>query len=56
MKKIFDYIVIGAGSSGGVIASRLSENPNNKVLLIEAGNSFENVDEIPDFLKKCMDT
>ena len=56
MKKIFDYIVIGAGSSGGVIASRLSENPNNKVLLIEAGNSFENVDEIPDVLKKGMAT
>ncbi|MHB1467687.1 MAG: lycopene cyclase family protein [Solirubrobacteraceae bacterium] len=43
----FDVIVVGAGSAGTVLATRLSENPERRVLLIEAGAHYRFADEFP---------
>ncbi len=47
MTETFDFIVVGGGSAGAVIASRLTEDPNCRVALVEAGGKPPEVERMP---------
>lgn len=54
---VFDYIIVGAGSAGCVLANRLTENSNNHVLLIETGGSDKSIFiQMPTALSIPMNT
>ena len=46
----FDFIIVGGGSTGGVVATRATENPRVRVLLLEAGPDYPT--DIPPDLKR----
>ena len=55
MQETYDYVVVGAGSAGCAVAGRLSENPDVRVAVVEAGPPASNrLFEIPGLFPRQL--
>ena len=57
MNKPFDYIIVGAGSAGCILANRLTEGGEHRVLLLDTGGSDKSIFiQMPTALSYPMNT
>ena len=47
----YDTIIVGSGSAGGILAARLTEDAHRSVLLLEAGQDFSTLEQLPDEIR-----
>ena len=52
----YDYVIVGGGSAGAILATRLSENSAISILLLEAGPDYSDIESLPDEVRIGLST